>query len=164
MTRRLDSSSEFFLIWNVGKSLWQRDLRSAYGNIDCRPWTFTYGPVIMCCLREAIRDRQIMMIGKSFSSITLEALAADLGITSVEGTKDICTANGWDVDAVKAIAYPRAIVPSIASGMVVTGNLLDISDEESDVIMKLSRHVAQLERSLPKVDMNSVDDVAGRTR
>ncbi|KAL4708066.1 hypothetical protein ACJJTC_009845 [Scirpophaga incertulas] len=75
------SNPELAAIWAIGQKLWKKDLAGTYHAIAAYNWSEPEIASIMRSLEEKIRGRAFNLIGRSYSSISLDTIVAMTGLT-----------------------------------------------------------------------------------
>ncbi|XP_050670237.1 COP9 signalosome complex subunit 8 [Leptidea sinapis] len=90
------SNPEISAIWAVGQKLWKKDLPRMYQALAAYHWVEPVA-TIMRALEERARERALNLIGKSYSSISIESVLAVTGL-SKEAVLQICRERKWELD------------------------------------------------------------------
>ncbi|CAG8533973.1 3378_t:CDS:2 [Dentiscutata heterogama] len=102
------SSKELRLIWDVGIALWQRDYDNMYKLIDLKTWSPVIAP-LMEQLGENLRERMLILLSESYSSITIDDVGRYLGLPR-EKVLSVTNERGWTVDLSTDMMQPKKIV------------------------------------------------------
>ncbi|CAK1549973.1 unnamed protein product [Leptosia nina] len=89
------SNPELAAIWAVGQKLWKKDLPRTYQALAAYHWI---DPVatIMRALEENVRERAFNLIGRSYSSISVDTVVSATGL-SKEAVLQICRDRKWEL-------------------------------------------------------------------
>ncbi|CAH2104561.1 unnamed protein product [Euphydryas editha] len=89
------SNPEIMAIWAVGQKLWKKDLAATYHALAAYTWTEPVANIIRA-LEEKVRERAFNLIGRSYSSISLDTIVLMTGL-SREAILQICRERKWDI-------------------------------------------------------------------
>ncbi|KAL3854380.1 hypothetical protein ACJMK2_013651 [Sinanodonta woodiana] len=103
-----NANPELSQIWSVGQKLWQRDFPGAYEVLK-KDWTEVYKP-IMTAVLECTRQGAFNLIGRAYSSIKADEIAAFVGLPVADALQ-AATAEGWVADPQTRIVTPKKPVP-----------------------------------------------------
>lgn len=87
------SNPEIPAIWLVGQKLWKKDLPGTYQALAAFNWTEPIANIIRA-LEEKIRERTFNLIGRSYSSISLDAVMSLTGL-SKDAVLHVCRDKKW---------------------------------------------------------------------
>ncbi|RZF42536.1 hypothetical protein LSTR_LSTR004455 [Laodelphax striatellus] len=108
------SYPELNQIWEVGKAMWQRDLPAVYSTIQNTPWSENIVN-IMKALHEEVQKRATELVGRAYSSLSVDTFSALVGVRPEEAVK-VAAQQHWQVDNGLVIpTRPVISTPPIAS-------------------------------------------------
>ncbi|CAG9098983.1 hypothetical protein JYU34_002500 [Plutella xylostella] len=99
------SNPEIVAIWAIGQKLWKKDLPGTYQAITAYTWTEPVASIIKA-LEDKVRERSFALIGSSYSSISLEAVASMSGL-SKDAVLHACRDLKWELDADGVTVAPK---------------------------------------------------------
>ncbi|XP_049762595.1 COP9 signalosome complex subunit 8 [Schistocerca cancellata] len=97
------SNAELALIWKVGQKMWQRDFPGVYAALNSE-WSENVSQ-IMRALHDNVRKRAVHLVSHAYSSISLDDLAAFVGMTA-EQAAQAALEQGWQVDESARLVNP----------------------------------------------------------
>ncbi|XP_034829023.1 COP9 signalosome complex subunit 8 [Maniola hyperantus] len=89
------SNPELTAIWAVGQKLWKKNLGATYLALAAYTWTEPVANIIRA-LEEKVRERAFNLIGRSYSSISLDTVVLMTGL-SREAVLQICRERKWEI-------------------------------------------------------------------
>ncbi|XP_037297646.1 COP9 signalosome complex subunit 8 [Manduca sexta] len=89
------SNPEITAIWSVGQKLWKKDLPGTYQTLAAYNWTEPVANIIRA-LEEKVRERTLNLIGRSYSSISLDTLVSMTGL-SRDAALHSCRDRKWTI-------------------------------------------------------------------
>ena len=122
-------------IWKVGKALWQDDMKEAFQALSALQLE-DVDSVLAKHVHDALSARMFSLIAKSYSSISTESLAENVGLSEEEAVAR-AKQLGWSVEE-----GGKALAPS-DKGMA--GPTAEVSP---DVLKLLTKYVAYLESAV----------------
>ncbi|XP_038211630.1 COP9 signalosome complex subunit 8 [Zerene cesonia] len=90
------SNPELVAIWTVGQKMWKKDLPRTYQALAAYHWVEPVA-TIMRALEEKVRERAFNLIGRSYSSISIETVVSMTGL-SKEAVLQICRDRKWELN------------------------------------------------------------------
>ncbi|KAI8427957.1 hypothetical protein MSG28_002274 [Choristoneura fumiferana] len=75
-----DLNPEIAAIWAVGQKLWKKDLAGTYQALATYNWTEPVANITRA-LEERVRERAFHLIGRSYSSISLDTVVSMTGLS-----------------------------------------------------------------------------------
>lgn len=144
-------ASDFAHLWNAAKFLFQQDLTSALSHLLGHPWTLDSSGLVVG-LVETLRREQLELISKSYSSVSVEYLAANL-VLPREQIIEVCAARSWPVDPDQGFAHPSKM------SQLSDFSLTKVEDNLA-MIRLLSGYVAHFETKQLTVDLSKAPATA----
>ncbi|OWR41048.1 COP9 protein [Danaus plexippus plexippus] len=89
------SNPEIPAIWAVGQKLWKKDLAGTYHALAAFTWTEPVAHIIRA-LEERVRERAFNLIGRSYSTVSLDTIVLMTGL-SREAVLQICRDKKWEL-------------------------------------------------------------------
>ncbi|KAJ0181900.1 hypothetical protein K1T71_002622 [Dendrolimus kikuchii] len=126
------SNPEITAIWAVGQKLWKKDLAGTYQALAAYNWTEPVANIIRA-LEEKIRERTFNLIGRSYSSISLDTVVTMTGL-SRDAVLHACRDHKWTVNEDGVTINPT---PPVQPGPLHTSS--------EDQLFKLTEFVSFLE-------------------
>ncbi|XP_068621468.1 COP9 signalosome complex subunit 8 [Battus philenor] len=91
----VSSNPEIAAIWVIGQKLWKKDLAGTYQALTAYNWTEPIANIIRA-LEERVRERAFNLIGRSYSTISLDTVVSMTGLTN-EAVIQICNDRKWEL-------------------------------------------------------------------
>mmetsp|Transcript_26571 Transcript_26571/g.26817 ORF Transcript_26571/g.26817 Transcript_26571/m.26817 type:complete len:237 (-) Transcript_26571:20-730(-) len=148
-------SSEFSALWEIGKKLWNRDIKGAYQAM-LHDWSDTVKPLVDE-LKAAVVTSSLSLIRKVYSKISVQIMSELLNTTPEEILLE-CQRLGWNIDISTNISYV-IIESSTAKEIKEKINIID----DTKLLKQLSDYVYHLEKRTLRVDLSGKSTDAKET-
>ncbi|KAJ2953679.1 hypothetical protein O0L34_g1296 [Tuta absoluta] len=90
------SNPEIAAIWAIGQKLWKKDLAGTYQALAAYNWTEPVASIITA-LEEKVRERALNLIGRSYSSISIDTVVSMTGLGR-DAVLHTCRDKKWELD------------------------------------------------------------------
>ncbi|RDD41033.1 COP9 signalosome complex subunit 8 [Trichoplax sp. H2] len=131
----LKECKEIRAVWEIGKSMWQRNYPQMYASFDYG-WSDSIKPIIIA-LKANCRNRAFQLVSRAYDSISWKDLAAIVGL-SVEdaiqgefnsrGMLSTATEKSWTVDVDSQMIMPTKIVDDTQIKNITNEQLKKLTD------------------------------------
>ncbi|EKX39760.1 hypothetical protein GUITHDRAFT_154365 [Guillardia theta CCMP2712] len=100
---------ELIELWKIARLLWKQD-PSAFSHILDPKWSQSNLGELMKLLLERLREKKLLLISRSHSSISLQSCSSLLGMSEAEA-QSLCKGKNWEISGnyVKPISPPAAV-------------------------------------------------------
>lgn len=135
-------NTELNALWKLARHLWQRDKRAVFETIAKHSWSEFISPIVQEIIISE-RKKQIILISKSYSSISIQNLSMALMLSREDTYKELIRLN-WELRD-SDLVLVRPVRDNDRSGNTIA--------DDTRMLAQLSEYVCHLEKRSLKVDI-----------